>query len=69
MERLLIKRIEMYADVTEIAWERWGGEPDALMDSGLWLANGGIFVTGVLEYAKAHVLEGIDVQVSLEKRP
>lgn len=68
MERLIIKKFEMFSDVTEVQWERWGGDPDALMDSGSWLIKEGVMVVGVLEYAKKHVDEGIAISVQLNKR-
>lgn len=68
MERLVIKSIAMFSDVTEVSWERWGGDPDALMVSGSWLITDGILISGVLEYAKAHVEKGIEIQVQLNKR-
>lgn len=68
MERLIIKGIQMFSNVTEIKWERWGGDPDALMVSGSWLAENGILIAGVLEYATAHVDKGIEVKVELNKR-
>jgi len=68
MERVLITGIQMFADVTEVKWERRGGEPDVLMVSGSWLISDGVVIAGVLEYAKKHVDAGIEVKVKLEKR-
>jgi hypothetical protein len=68
MERLIIKGVQMFGNCTEIKWERWGGNPDAKMVSGSWLPEQGIMIAGVLEYAKAHVDEGIEIKVELEKR-
>jgi len=68
MERLIIKSVQMFGDCTEIKWERWGGEPDGLMVSGSWLATNGISISGVLEYANAHIEKGIEIKVELNKR-
>jgi hypothetical protein len=68
MERLLIKGIQMFKNTTEVKWERWGGEPDALMVSGSWLVEEGIIIAGVLEYAKSHVDKGVEIKVDLEPR-
>jgi hypothetical protein len=68
MKKVDITAIRVYADFTEVDWHRYNTEDANNDSSGTWQIKEGITIFGVLEYALAHVDDGIEVNLKLNSK-